>query len=196
MVAFAKAGEHVVRLKSGDVSIFGCAGEELEVLRRADIAAEIVPGITAASALAASLGVSLTHRAHASRVQFVTGHSKAGVLPEDVDWRALADPCATTIFYMGGRMARKIASRLLAEGLPTATPVAIAANLSRKDEAGAAGRLGDLADLVDLIGLERPIVIGVGQVFGEAAARTETVLADAARMSLATGRIGKAAATA
>ena len=173
MVQFARAGKHVVRLKSGDVSVFGRAGEELAELEREGIAAAIVPGITSASALAAAFGVSLTHRDRASQVRFVTGHSKKGGLPEEVDWAALADDHATTIFYMGGRMAGKIAERLVAHGLAAETPVAVAANLTRPDETRAAGRLGDLGAIVSRIGVDRPILIGVGRVFEEHAKAAE-----------------------
>ncbi|MBO0661653.1 siroheme synthase CysG [Jiella sp. MQZ9-1] len=171
MIQFAKAGKSVVRLKSGDVSVFGRAGEELRELKAEGIPVAIVPGITAASALAAAFNVSLTHRDHAQELRFVTGHSKKGGLPENVDWAALAKPNATTIFYMGGRMAEKIASRLIAEGLSPAIPVGVAANLSREDETRAAGRLDDLGAIVGAIGFDRPILIGVGAVFGEAAAK-------------------------
>ncbi|MEX6505789.1 siroheme synthase CysG [Jiella sp. M17.18] len=187
MVQFAKAGKHVVRLKSGDVSVFGRAGEELDELRREAIPVAIVPGITAASALAAAFGVSLTHRDRAQQVRFVTGHSKKGGLPEDLEWTALADDHATTIFYMGGRMAGKIAERLIANGLPAGTPVAVAANLSRDDETRAAGTLENLGAIVARIGVDRPILIGVGRVFQEHAKAAEvppTVQpAEAARQS-------------
>lgn len=180
MVQFAKAGKHVVRLKSGDVSVFGRAGEELDELHRENIPVAIVPGITAASALAASFGVSLTHRDRAQQVRFVTGHSKQGDLPEDLDWRALADDHATTIFYMGGRMAPKIAARLIANGLPETTPVAVAANLSRDDETKAAGTLASLGAIVARIGVDRPILIGVGRVFAEHARAAATEHTEAA----------------
>ncbi|WP_062226539.1 siroheme synthase CysG [Aureimonas frigidaquae] len=165
MIQFARAGKHVVRLKSGDVSIFGRAGEEIEELRAEGIPVRIVPGITAASALAAGFGVSLTHRDCAQQVRFVTGHSRKGGLPQDLDWPALADDKATTIFYMGGRMSGQIAERLIAEGLPAATPVAVAANLSRADETRAVGRLDELGDIVARVGVDRPLLIGVGRVF-------------------------------
>lgn len=180
MVQFAKAGKHVVRLKSGDVSVFGRAGEELAELRRQGIPAAIVPGITAASALAAAFGVSLTHRDRAQQLRLVTGHSQKGGLPEDLDWPALADAHATTIFYMGGRMAARIAARLVAEGLPADTPVAVAANLSRADETRAAGRLSELGAIVERIGVDRPILIGIGRVFEEAAAAQPTAELDQA----------------
>ncbi|MDY8110114.1 siroheme synthase CysG [Fulvimarina sp. 2208YS6-2-32] len=172
MVEFAEAGKTVVRLKSGDVSIFGRAGEELAELKRRNIPFEIVPGITAASALAATFGISLTHRDHAQQLRFVTGHSKKGGLPDDIAWRELAGPRATTIFYMGGRMAGKIAETLIAEGMPAATPVAVCANISRDDETRATGHLADLGAIVGRIGVDRPILIGVGNVFSEVSAQS------------------------
>ncbi|MBB3950304.1 siroheme synthase CysG [Aureimonas jatrophae] len=167
MVQFAQAGKHVVRLKSGDVSVFGRSGEEIAELRAKGIPVAIVPGITAASALAAGFGVSLTHRDRAQSVRFVTGHSQKGDLPEQTDWRALADDHATTIFYMGGRMAPRIAAELMAHGLPPETPVAVAASISRPDETRAVGRLDELGAIVARIGVDRPILIGVGRVFGD-----------------------------
>lgn len=126
MIGLAKAGRRVVRLKSGDPMIFGRAGEEIEVLDREGIAYDVVPGITAGIALASAFGVSLTHRDFARSVRFVTGHSRKGGLPEDIDWRAIADPSATTIFYMAGRTAGKIAKRLMSMGCSSQTPVVVA----------------------------------------------------------------------
>ena len=100
MIALAKNGRRVVRLKGGDPMIFGRAGEEIEACRKAGIPVEIVPGITAAQGAASRLGISLTHRRHARRVQYVTGHSEQGALPADIDWQSLADPAATTVVYM------------------------------------------------------------------------------------------------
>jgi uroporphyrin-III C-methyltransferase/precorrin-2 dehydrogenase/sirohydrochlorin ferrochelatase len=167
MVQFAKAGKHVVRLKSGDVSVFGRAGEEIAELRREGIPVKIVPGITAASALAAGFGVSLTHRDCAQQVRFVTGHSRHGDLPDDLNWATLADDRATSIFYMGGRMARRISAKLIEHGLSPQTPVAVAASISREDESRAVGTLADLGAIVARIGVDRPILIGVGRVFGD-----------------------------
>ena len=100
MIKLAKAGKRVVRLKGGDPMIFGRAGEEIAACRAANIPVEVVPGISAAQGAASRLLVSLTHRAKARRLQYVTGHDRDGNLPADIDWRALADPAATTIVYM------------------------------------------------------------------------------------------------
>src|SRR6476620_11550980 len=89
MISLARSGKRVVRLKGGDPMIFGRAGEEIAACRAAGAAIKIVPGITAAQGAASRLGVSLTHRAEARRVQYVTGHDRDGKLPEDIDWQAL-----------------------------------------------------------------------------------------------------------
>jgi uroporphyrin-III C-methyltransferase/precorrin-2 dehydrogenase/sirohydrochlorin ferrochelatase len=165
MVKLARAGRRVVRLKSGDPMIFGRAGEEIAVLEAAGIGYDVVPGITAGLAMAAALGISLTHRDHAKSVRFVTGHSKMGGLPEDVDWRAIADRSATTIFYMAGRTAGDIAERLLEEGLSPLTPVVVAAAIGRATEqlrtTDLAGLQGSMADIDATL----PILIGVGEAF-------------------------------
>src|SRR5262245_9607937 len=100
MVQLAKAGKRVVRLKAGDPMIFGRASEEVAALRRAGIAFDVVPGISAAQGAAASLAISLTERATARRLQLVTGHAHDGHFPSDMDWNALADCSSTTAVYM------------------------------------------------------------------------------------------------
>lgn len=170
MVRLARRGKHVVRLKSGDPAIFGRAGEELRELAEAGIPATIVPGITAASAMAAELGVSLTHRDHAQSVRFVTGHAKNGQLPETVDWQGLADPATTTVFYMGGRMAGQISARLIERGCAPDTPARLMTSISRPAAATWHGPLSALAGGVASLTDGGPILIGIGAVF----AATET----------------------
>ncbi len=165
MVSLAKAGKHVVRLKGGDPMVFGRAGEEISRLRDENIAVSVVPGITSALAFAAQLGVSLTHRDHAQSVRFVTGHSRKGELPEDINWSAVADETTTTIFYMGKRTASKIRDRLLAEGMPEATPISVVSGLCRAGEARWTGMLVDIEDGIAAIDTDEPVLIGVGDVF-------------------------------
>ncbi len=170
MVKLARQGRHVVRLKSGDPMIFGRAGEEIDQLERADIPCEVVPGITAASAMASVLGISLTHRNDAQSVRFVTGHSRAGGLPDTLDWRGLADRHTTLIVYMGGRTSAALAARIIEQGLSPETPVVAVANLSRVGEARWQGTLGTFAN-ADLLRSETgPILIGIGRVFARRAA--------------------------
>jgi uroporphyrin-III C-methyltransferase/precorrin-2 dehydrogenase/sirohydrochlorin ferrochelatase len=162
MVTFAKAGKRVVRLKSGDPMIFGRAGEEIACLKREGISVDIVPGITSASAMASRLGISLTHRDYAQSVRLITGHSRKGGLPADVDWKSVADPRTTTIFYMGGRTAPMIAARLLEEGMAPSTPVIVMSDVSRPSERQWHGDLATLEEGIDRIGYDNPVLIAVG----------------------------------
>lgn len=154
--------------------IFGRAGEEIAELDRQGISYEAVPGITAGLAMASALGVSLTHRDHSKSVRFVTGHSKRGGLPEDIDWRAIADPSATTIFYMGGRTAGKIAARLTAHGMSETTPVAVATDIGRAEQQVRVGALSELAGMVSRLNASKPMLIGLGEVFSRRTLETGT----------------------
>ncbi len=178
MVTFAKAGKTVVRLKSGDPMVFGRAGEEIACLEAHGIPVDVVPGITAASALASRLGVSLTHRDHTHAVRFITGHSRKGCLPTDVDWRACADPRTTTVFYMGGRTAPAIAERLMAEGMTGDMPVVIASNISRAEERRWHGTVSTMHIGIAEVGYDNPVLIGVGSVFPKASAENYSLAPD------------------
>ncbi|MFT4184314.1 MAG: siroheme synthase CysG [Rhizobium sp.] len=169
MVKLAKAGKRVVRLKSGDPMIFGRAGEEIAHLDREGIPVDVIPGITAASAMASGLGISLTHRDHAQSVRFITGHSRHGGLPSDMDWRSIADPNTTNVFYMGGRTAGSIATRLLEEGLAASTPAVIVSDVSRPTECRWTGELGDIAIGIAEVGFDRPVLLAIGHALGKAA---------------------------
>ena len=166
MTKLAKQGKHVVRLKSGDPMVFGRAGEEIAELEAAGIPVSVVPGITAAAAMASQLKTSLTHRDGAHSVRFVTGHARNGELPRDLDWRGLADPGTTLTFYMGGRTAKDIALRLIAEGLPSATPVVAVAGLTRSNEQRHAMTLDELSRSgLPSPTLDMPVLLGIGAVF-------------------------------
>lgn len=180
MVRFANAGKRVVRLKSGDPMIFGRAGEEIARLESEGIAVDVVPGITAASAMAAGLKTSLTNRDHAQQVRFVTGHSRHHELPGTVDWASLAGPNQTSVFYMGGRMAGQIENRLKENGMEPHTPVVVVSSVSRPQERRWAGPLASLSEAVARIGVDEPVLIGVGSVFGRAA-QAEAPACDSAR---------------
>ncbi len=133
IVGLALDGLEVVRLKGGDPFIFGRGGEELEACRAASVPCEVVPGVTAAFAAAASAGAPLTHRGAAQAVSFVTGHGEAGSLP-DLDWAYLARPNHTVVIYMGLTVAADIAARLIAAGRAPSTPALIVANASLPEE--------------------------------------------------------------
>lgn len=130
LVDYARTGMKVVRLKSGDSGLFGRLEEEITALREAGVRYEVVPGVTSASAAAAALGIPLTRRLTARRVQFITGADVTGGLPEDVNMAALADPQATTVVYMGKRTWPALAERLITAGLPGDTPAILAEGIS------------------------------------------------------------------
>ena len=165
MVKLARAGKHVVRLKGGDPMIFGRAGEEIARLEAEGIPVTVVPGITSALAMASQLGVSLTHRDHAQSVRFVTGHSRNGELPPDLDWAGIADARTTTVFYMGGRTAGEISGRLIAGGMPASTPVVVARSVARNGFRHWSGELKDLGSGIAIIGYDEPVLIGIGAAF-------------------------------
>lgn len=159
LVDYAKTGAAVVRLKSGDCGMFGRLEEEIDALRAAGIGYEIIPGVTAASAAAAAVGIPLTRRLAARRVQFVTGADITGGLPENQNWAALADPAATTAVFMGKRSFAQLAAQLIAHGLPADTPAMLAEAVGHPDQsmthstvAALALKLGqDRSDLAGII---------------------------------------------
>ena len=163
MIKLARQGKHVVRLKSGDPMVFGRAGEEIEHLEAAAIAVEVVPGITTASAFAAMVKCSLTHRDHARSVRFVTGHAKSGRLPDDLDWRSLADNQTTLIVYMGGRTAQALATRLIGAGLAPSTPVIVATSVSRPAASMEAMTLADLQTIKLDPTVLGPVLVAIGR---------------------------------
>lgn len=162
IVAAALAGERVVRLKGGDPAIFGRATEELSACRAAGVPVRICPGVTAASASAASLGSSLTLRGLARKLTFVTAHTKAGQAL-DLDWASLADPEATLAVYMGKAAAEHVSRQLIAAGLPADMPVALVENASLPEERQFHSRL-DLLPLVARTALgDGPAVFLIGR---------------------------------
>ncbi len=131
MVAHARKGKCVVRLKGGDPSLFGRLSEELAALRAASISFEIVPGITAAVACSAEAAVPLTDRHAASSVMFLSGHSCAGNLQPD--WEAAVESGSTIALYMPGNCCL-VAKRLIDAGLRADTPCAIVTNATLASE--------------------------------------------------------------
>lgn len=162
MVKLARQGKHVVRLKSGCPMIFGRAGEEIERLDREGISVSIVPGVTSASAMAAALGVSLTHRDYAQSVRFITGHARSGELPSSLDWQGLADPATTLVVYMGGRTAAEMATRLLKEGLAPGTPLVAVSSVSCANEKRWQSTLGQLAHSGLPSEMVSPVILCIG----------------------------------
>ncbi|MFK7834832.1 MAG: siroheme synthase CysG [Sulfitobacter sp.] len=132
LVEHAQSGAQIVRLKSGDATIFGRLDEEIEAIDARGISWHIVPGITAASAAVASIGQSLTRRGRNASVRFLTGHDMKGFA--DHDWAQLARPDEVAAIYMGKKSARFVQGRLLMHGADRATPVTVVENASRPNQ--------------------------------------------------------------
>lgn len=132
LIAEARRGHRVVRLKGGDVAVFGRLDEELDAVVAADLDWDIVPGITSASAASAAVGQSLTSRNRNASLRLLTGHDMRGFA--DHDWKALAQPGEIAAIYMGKKAARYIQGRLLMHGAHPDTPVCIVENASCPNE--------------------------------------------------------------
>lgn len=168
IVEAALQGEKVVRLKGGDPAIFARANEELEACRAEGIRVSICPGITAASAAAADLGVSLTLRGLARKLVFVTAHTKTGATL-DLDWKGFADKDATLAVYMGKAAASTVSRKLIEAGLPVDTPVALVENASLGDGTRIVTRLDLLGLTANAALTDKPAVILIGRALGESA---------------------------
>jgi uroporphyrin-III C-methyltransferase len=177
LVALARRGRKVVRLKGGDPFIFGRGSEEAAVLAAHGIRYEVVPGITSASGCAAAIGVPLTHRGLASGVRYVTGHCRADQ-ELDLDWRGLADPDTTLVVYMAMAHIARIAERLIGHGLPASTPAAAICNGTRADQRHVIATLGDIAEAA--AGFQGPVLFLVGRVVGLADALASPAVDDRA----------------
>lgn len=163
LVGLAGPGRTVVRLKGGDPFIFGRGSEEAAELQAHGIPFEAVPGITAASGCLAEVGVPLTHRGLATSVRLVTGH-RQGDEPLDLNWRSLADPDTTLVFYMGLSNLPEISEKLIAAGLPADTPAAAVCGGTRPGQMLCKGSIADLPGKVAEAGLVPPALIVVGKV--------------------------------
>jgi uroporphyrin-III C-methyltransferase / precorrin-2 dehydrogenase / sirohydrochlorin ferrochelatase len=170
MVSLAKQGKHVVRLKGGDPLIFGRAAEEIAACEAANIAVDMVPGITSVQGAAARLGIALTDRKKARRLQYVTGHAKQGGLPADIDWKSLADPSTTTAVFMPTRTLAALAEKAIAEGLDPDTPALAISRATRPDQAVVTAPIAELAKRLAQAGLPGPVLVMIGKTATPAAA--------------------------
>lgn len=164
LLNFAEAGAAVVRLKGGDPLVFGRGGEEMDFLQQQGIEVKVIPGITAASGIAAELGIPLTHRGVANSVRFLTGHSrKGGTDPIFLD-KHTADPDSTLVVYMGLATLPALAHKLMSDGLPPVTPAAAIERGTTSQQRVVFDELQNLADAVINAHLVSPTLIMIGNV--------------------------------
>jgi uroporphyrinogen III methyltransferase/synthase len=161
-----KAREHqvVVRLKGGDPFIFGRGGEEAEALVAAGLEWEVVPGVSAGSAVAAYAGIPITHRAWSSSVAFVTGHEDPTKPQSALRWEHLATGVDTLVFFMGVAKIREIAARLLKHGRGPETPVAVIRWGTYDHQETYVSTLAEVAALIEREQVRSPAIIVVGEV--------------------------------
>lgn len=164
LVDYARRGGRIVRLKSGDGGLFGRLEEELTALREADVHFEIVPGVASPHAAAAAMGMPLTRRLSARRVQFITGHDVSGELPADLDLDALADPTACTVVFMGKRTFPALAEALIARGLDPETPAMLAEAVGTPEAAYARSTVAALAEKLNAGVGDKPALIFYGSL--------------------------------
>ncbi len=174
MIARARAGLQVVRLKGGDPFVFGRGGEEARVLRDQGISYEVVPGITSGIAAPAYAGIPVTHRDHASAVALVTGHTQSEGPEGDgasaaLDWAALAAFPGTLVFYMGVRQLPHIADSLIASGRSPREPAAVVQRGTLADQRTVSGTLATIAAEAQRAGVRPPSITVVGSVAALAA---------------------------
>jgi len=169
LIAEARKGQRVVRMKGGDPFVFGRGGEELEALQAAGIETYVIPGVTAALGCAAAAGVPLTHRDHAQAVTFVTGQAKPG--SPEVDWAALSSAEHTLAVYMGAGQAARISDRLIEAGRDPLTPVTVVVNGTLPEERVVSGRLFELDLLTAVHAVEGPSMLFIGRTAAFAAAQ-------------------------
>lgn len=171
LVRLAQSGAHVVRLKGGDPTVFGRAGEELDALRSAGIPVEVIPGVTAACAAAAQLAVPLTHRGAARSLHFITGHGADGTVPAH-DWAGLANAGGTIVAYMAARTMSFVAQRLIAAGMSHCMPAVAIENVSRPDERRIFASLGQLPGMLAEQRFDGPTLVLIGRVVASARQNT------------------------
>ncbi|WP_227268691.1 siroheme synthase CysG [Roseobacter weihaiensis] len=181
IVEEARKGRNVVRLKSGDPGIFGRGGEEIAAAKAAGVRVEIVPGVTAACAAAASAGISLTERGISNKLVLATATgAHGGVLPESVD---LTGPGTSTAFYMATRQSKAIQDALLRRGVPEDTAFTLAVDVSKPSERVFSGQLRDLHEQIAAEGITGCAIILVTWPLSEAVA--EEAAAETCLLSMA-----------
>lgn len=164
LVEKAKKGLKVVRLKGGDPFIFGRGGEEIEVLLKAGVPFEVVPGVTSAIAAPAYAGIPLTHRKYTSTLAFVTGHEAPDKKSSGIDWQALASGVGTLVFFMGVKNLKNIVAKLMHFGRPGDTPIALVRWGTTPRQQTLTGTLENIVEKAEKTGIRAPAIIVIGEV--------------------------------
>jgi uroporphyrin-III C-methyltransferase len=164
LVAHARAGKRVVRLKGGDPFVFGRGGEEWQACAEAGIPVEVIPGVSSALAGPALAGVPLTHRTLTQGFTVVSGHLPPGHPGSTLDWGALARSGTTLVVLMGIATLPAITAELVAQGLPPETPALTVTEAGLPGQRSVSGTVADIAELGEAAGLRAPAVTVVGQV--------------------------------
>jgi len=164
LVARAKAGLTVVRLKGGDPFVFGRGGEEAEELARAGIPFEVVPGVTAAVAVPAYAGIPVTHRRYTTLVTFITGHEDPAKEASTIPWEALGKNPGTLVFLMGVKNLPEICRQLVEKGRDSRTPAAVIERGATLAQRTVTGTLADIAQVAREAEIKPPAILVVGGV--------------------------------
>ncbi|NOR64147.1 MAG: uroporphyrinogen-III C-methyltransferase [Rhodobacteraceae bacterium] len=162
LVAEAKAGKRVVRLKGGDPFMFGRGAEEVLALVAAGVKFRVIPGITAGIGGLAYAGIPVTARDFNSSVIFLTGHDHTGLSPEGVDWAAVGKAAGMIVLYMAMRHMDEIAKKLIAGGMPSDIPVAVVMNASLPDMKVLETTLENAAADIAASGIGAPAIVSIG----------------------------------
>jgi uroporphyrin-III C-methyltransferase len=164
LIELAREGKRVLRLKGGDPFVFGRGGEEALALVAASVSFRIVPGISAGIGGLAYAGIPVTHRDVNSAVTFITGHDASGLVPDSVDWAALAKGAPVLVIYMALKHIEQIAQRLIAGGRRPSEPVAIVAKATMAEQRVLETTLANAAKDATAAKIEPPAMVVVGDV--------------------------------
>ena len=164
LVQLAREGKRVLRLKGGDPFVFGRGGEEALSLVDAGIPFRIVPGVSAGIGGLAYAGIPVTHRDCNHAVTFITGHDAGGVMPEAVDWAAIARGSPTIVLYMALKHIGQISGRLMEEGRKPGEPVAVVSKATSSEQRVLETTLGACAADIAQSGIEPPAIVVVGEI--------------------------------
>lgn len=164
LIELARAGKRVVRLKGGDPFMFGRGGEEALALVEARVPFRVVPGVTSGTGGLAYAGIPATHRDVNHAVTFITGHNSGGILPDDLDWQALAKASPVLVIYMGLKHLPRIRRELLAAGRGAGDAVAIVSHATTPRQRVLETTLATSVEDADASCIEAPALIVIGQV--------------------------------